>query len=165
MRAVFKNICKYACVSAVVMLSGCAWLSGKKPVDPPAPLVEFKATQNVRTLWTVSVPKAGAYAFSPALAGDSIYAAGASGTIVRINAGSGHTVGRTEANMKLTAGVGSDGATVAVAGEKGVVLAFDTAGKFLWKAQTTSEVLSAPSAASTIAARHSQHTHALALDV
>jgi outer membrane protein assembly factor BamB len=145
-------------------LSGCAWLSGKKPVNPPAPLVEFKATQNVRTLWTVSVPKAGAYAFSPALAGDSIYAAGASGTIVRINAVSGHTVWRTEANMKLTAGVGSDGATVAVAGEKGVVLAFDTAGKFLWKAQTTSEVLSAPAVGSGLVVVHSLDNRVFAFD-
>ena len=164
MRTVFKSVCKYACVSAVVMLSGCAWLSGKKPVNPPAPLVEFKATQNVRTLWTVSVPKAGAYAFSPALAGDSIYAAGASGTIVRINAVSGHTVWRTEANMKLTAGVGSDGATVAVAGEKGAVLAFDNAGKFLWKAQATSEVLSAPAVGSGLVVVHSLDNRVFAFD-
>jgi outer membrane protein assembly factor BamB len=151
MRTVFKHACKYACVGAVVLLSGCSvlsWFSGKKIANPPAPLVEFKATQNVRTLWSVSVPKAGAYAFSPALAGDSVYAAGASGTIVRINAVSGQTVWRTDAGMKLTAGVGSDGSTVAVVGDKGAVLAFDNAGKLLWKAQASSEVLSAPAVGS-----------------
>lgn len=151
MRPVFKYVSKYACVSAVVLLSGCSvlsWFSGKKPVNAPAPLVEFTPTQKARTVWSVSVPKAGTYAFSPVLAGDSVYAAGASGTIVRINAASGQSVWRIDANMKLTAGVGSDGTTVAVAGEKGAVLAFDSAGKFLWKAQATSEVLSAPAVGS-----------------
>lgn len=147
MRAAFK----YVCISAVVVLSGCSvmsWITGKKPVNPPAALVEMKNTQNARTLWTVSVPKAGTYSFSPALAGDSVYAAGASGTIVRINAVSGQTVWRKDADMKLTAGVGSDGSTVVVAGEKGAVLAFDSNGKFLWKAQASSEVLSAPAVGS-----------------
>jgi outer membrane protein assembly factor BamB len=110
--------------------------------------VEFKATKNVHTLWKVTVPKSENYQFSPALATDSVYAAGADGTIVRINVTSGQTDWRINAKMKLTAGVGTDGVTVAVVGEKGVVLAYDNTGKLLWKAQASSEVLSAPAVGS-----------------
>ncbi|MDB5989769.1 MAG: bamB [Herbaspirillum sp.] len=150
MRTGFKYCSKYICVGAVVLLSGCSMFSwfSKKPVNPPAPLAELKATKNVHTLWKVSVPKSETYQFSPALAADSVYAAGADGTIVRINVKSGQTDWRINAKMKLTAGVGSDGATVAVVGEKGVVLAYDNAGKLLWKGQASSEVLSAPAVGS-----------------
>jgi outer membrane protein assembly factor BamB len=155
MRTVFKYAGKYVCTlavaAAVVSLSGCSlfsWMTSKKVINPPSPLVEFKATQTPRTLWKISLPKSGVYQFSPTVAGDSVYAASADGTIMRINAVSGQTVWRTDAKMKLTAGVGSDGSTVAVAGEKGVVLAYDGAGKFLWKAQATSEILSAPAVGS-----------------
>src|SRR5712664_620048 len=110
MRTVLKYCSKYVCVGAVVLLSGCSMFSwfSKKPVNPPAPLAELKATKNVHTLWKVSVPKSETYQFSPALAADSVYAAGADGTIVRINAKSGQTDWRINAKMKLTAGVGSD---------------------------------------------------------
>lgn len=148
MRTGFKYCSKYICIGAVVLLSGCSMFSSKKEINPPAPLVEFKATKNVHTLWKVSVPKSENYQFSPALAADSVYAAGADGTIVRINVKSGQTDWRINAKMKLTAGVGSDGATVAVVGEKGVVLAYDNTGKLLWKAQASSEVLSAPAVGS-----------------
>lgn len=155
MRTVFKYAGKYVCAlavsAAVVSLSGCSlfsWMTSKKVINPPAPLVEFKQTQNPRTLWKVSLPKSGAYQFSPTLAGDSVYAASADGTVMRVNAVSGQINWRIDAKMKLTAGVGSDGSTVAVAGEKGVVLAYDGAGKFLWKAQASSEILSAPAVGS-----------------
>src|SRR5690606_25464609 len=56
----------------------------------------------------------------------------------------GQTVWRIDADMPLTAGVGSDGETVAVAGKEGVVLAFDADGKQKWKAQVATEILSSP---------------------
>jgi outer membrane protein assembly factor BamB len=171
MRTVFKYAGKYVCVLAaavaVVSLSGCAlfsWMSSKKPINPPSPLVEFKATQKPRTLWKVSLSKSGVYQFSPALSGDSIYAASADGTVMRVNAVSGKTEWRIDAKMKLTAGVGSDGSTVAVAGEKGVVLAYDGAGKFLWKAQATSEILSAPAVGSGLVVVRSLDSRITAYD-
>lgn len=171
MRTVLKFAGKCVCVLGmtvvVASLSGCflfSWMTSKKVINPPAPLVDFKATQTPRTLWKVSLPKSGVYAFSPALAGDSIYAAAADGTVVRVNAISGQTVWRIDAKMKLTAGVGSDGSTVAVAGEKGVVLAYDGAGKFLWKAQASSEILSAPAVGSGLVIVRSLDSHITAYD-
>ncbi len=66
--------------------------------------------------------------------------------------------------MPLTAGVGSDGATVAVAGEKGTILAFDGDGKLRWKAQTTSEILSAPAVGAGLVVVRSVDNRIVAFD-
>ena len=95
-------------------------------------------------MWSTSVGKADNYAFTPALVRNDVFTAAADGTITRLDATSGQRVWRINAGMPLTAGVGSDGATIVVAGEKGVVLAFDSEGKLRWKAQASSEVLSTP---------------------
>ncbi|MFL9877569.1 outer membrane protein assembly factor BamB [Herbaspirillum rhizosphaerae] len=134
---------KLSALAAVALLSGCSLFSSKKEVNPPAALVEFKQTLRTKTVWTTSVGKAGNFQFSPVFAADSIFAAGADGTVVRVNAATGQAIWRISAGS-LTAGVGSDGNTVAVVGEKGVVQAFDASGKSLWKASAPTEVLSAP---------------------
>jgi len=138
-----------ACAGALVLLAGCSTLESlnpfsKGPKNPPAKLVDFAQTMKVRTAWEVSVGAADEFAFSPVLAGESLYAASANGTIVRINPASGKEVWRIDADARLSAGVGSDGAVVAVAADKGRILAFDADGKALWTAQASSEVLSAP---------------------
>lgn len=135
---------KLSALAAVALLSGCSLFSSKKEINPPAALVEFKQTLRTQTVWTASVGKAGVFQFSPVFAGGSVFAAGADGAVVRLNASNGQTVWRVNAGSSLTAGVGSDGNVVAVVGEKGVVQAFDGNGKSLWKAQAPSEVLSAP---------------------
>jgi len=139
-----KLVLKLAAAAAVVSLSGCAWFSGKKDPNPPAPLVEFAQKLRVKTVWNVSVGKAGAFNFTPAYAAGSVFAAGADGSLVRINAQTGQTVWRVRNELPLTAGVGTDGSTVVVVGEKGMIQAYDGAGKPTWKAQASSEVLSAP---------------------
>lgn len=140
-----------ASLGMLALLSGCSALSAinpfsskEAPRNPPAALVDFKPTMAVRTAWTTSIGSSGAYVFSPASAGGSIFAAAADGSIVRIDAATGRVLWRTSADLPLTAGVGSDGTTVAVVGEKGQILAFDGDGKLRWKAQASSEVLSAP---------------------
>lgn len=140
-----------AAMAAMLVLTGCSTLSSmnpfaSKPVprNPPAALVDFKPTMGIRTAWTASVGSAGAYVFSPIVANGSLFAAAADGSVSRIEAASGRSIWRINAGVPLTAGVGSDGNTIAVAGEKGVIMAFDAEGKLRWKAQTSSEVLSAP---------------------
>jgi outer membrane protein assembly factor BamB len=66
--------------------------------------------------------------------------------------------------MPLTAGVGSDGNTVAVAGEKGTVLVFDGDGKLRWKSQASSEVLSAPAVGQGLVIVRSLDNRIVALD-
>ncbi|MBC7489070.1 MAG: outer membrane protein assembly factor BamB [Glaciimonas sp.] len=139
-----RTALKFVCVSAMLVLSGCSLFSHKAPSSPPAALGKFKPSVTVRTVWIAFLGSAEAYAFAPAFLGTSIYAASADGTVNRIEATTGVSVWRINAGMKLTAGVGTDGFIVAVAGEKGVVLAYDAEGKLRWKAQASSEVLSSP---------------------
>ncbi|MGS0742556.1 outer membrane protein assembly factor BamB [Glaciimonas sp. GG7] len=139
-----RTALKFACAGVVLVLSGCSLFSRKPPSNPPAALVEFKPGITVRTVWTASVGNADTYAFAPAASGTSIYAASADGTVERVNAATGVSTWRINAGMKLTAGVGTDGFIIAVAGEKGAVLAYDAEGKLRWKAQASSEVLSSP---------------------
>jgi outer membrane protein assembly factor BamB len=142
---------KLVCIGGIAALAGCSTLSALNPFsskapprNPPAALVDFKPSMRVHTAWTASVGNAGTFVFSPAVTGDSVFVAAADGTIARIDAASGRSLWRINAGAPLTAGVGSDGMTVAVVGEKGQLLAFDASGKLRWKAQASSEVLSAP---------------------
>ncbi|WP_136418234.1 outer membrane protein assembly factor BamB [Herbaspirillum sp. ST 5-3] len=139
---------KLTYVAAIAVLAGCAswnpFSSKPAPKNPPAPLVDFKQTLAVRTAWSASVGRAGAFVFSPALANASVFAASADGTIIRADAATGRMLWRINAGVPLTAGVGSDGYTVAVGAEKGMLMAFDGDGKLRWKVQASSEILSAP---------------------
>lgn len=135
---------KVAFVGALLMLGGCSLFAGKKPSNPPAPLVEFTQSLKVRQAWTLSIGSASIFTFSPVAANGSIYAASADGTVARLDGLTGAVAWRINAGTHLTGGVGSDGNTVAVAGEKGVLLAFDAQGKKRWQAQASSEILSAP---------------------
>jgi outer membrane protein assembly factor BamB len=142
---------KSVCAAAVVVLAGCSTLSSLNPFsaksaprNPPAALVDFKPSMTVRTAWSTPIGNAGTFTFSPALADNSLFVAAADGSIARLDAVSGRTAWRINAGLPLTAGVGSDANTVAVAAEKGVLLAFDANGKLRWKAQASSEILSAP---------------------
>ncbi len=156
---------------AIALLAGCSTLSSLNPfarkpapVNPPAALVDFQPSLAVRTAWSTSVGNAGAYTFSPALANGSVFVAAADGSLMRINAAGGGAVWRINAGSALTAGVGTDGSTVAVAGEKGAVLVFDGDGKLRWKAQASSEILSAPAVGQGLVIVRSLDNHIVAYD-
>ncbi|HJW56857.1 MAG TPA: outer membrane protein assembly factor BamB [Burkholderiaceae bacterium] len=142
---------KVAYAVTAVILSGCSTLASLNPFsgksalkNPVAPLVDFKPGMSLHTAWSVSVGNAGVFTFSPVFVQDSVYAAATNGSVFRIDATTGRQSWHINAGMRLTAGVGSDGNTIAVAGEKGMVLAFDGSGKLRWKVQASSEILSAP---------------------
>lgn len=141
---------KLASIGIITALAGCSTLADLNPFskpdkrNPPAALVDFKPTMTARTLWTASVGKAGNFLFTPALSNGNLFAAGADGSLSRIDAATGRQLWHVSTGVPLTAGVGTDGNTIAVAGEKGVLLAYDLEGKLRWKAQASSEILSAP---------------------
>ncbi len=163
---------KFVAIGAVALLAGCSTLSSLNPfarkappLNPPAALVNFTPTLAVGTAWSSSIGSAGAYLFSPAVAGNSVFVAAADGSLMRIDAASGGAIWRINAGSPLTAGVGTDGSTVAVAGEKGTVLAFDAEGKLRWKAQASSEILSAPAVGQGLVVVRSLDNHIVAYDV
>ncbi|MBC7413412.1 MAG: outer membrane protein assembly factor BamB [Herminiimonas sp.] len=134
------------------------------PRNPPVALVDVKPILAVRSLWSGSVGTAGIYTFSPAVTADSVFAGAQDGTLARFEMTSGKPVWRISIGGIMTAGVGSDGNTVAVAGEKGAVMAFDDAGKLRWKAQMSSEVLSAPAVGQGLVIVRSQDNRIVGFD-
>ena len=88
-------------------LSGCTLFSspsGPKPVE----LQPLERAQEVRVLWTANVGRADRFAFSPAAVGESIYAAGRDGTVVRLDAANGNERWRVSVERQLSGGVGAD---------------------------------------------------------
>jgi outer membrane protein assembly factor BamB len=136
-------------VGVFSLLTGCSTLNSwnpfaKAPANAPLALVNFNASMSPRLSWSYSIGRAGTAIFSPAYAAESVFVAAADGSLARLDAASGKAQWRISVGSNLTAGVGSDGDTVAVVGTKGVLMVFDGTGKLRWKEQLPSEVLSAP---------------------
>ncbi|MBI5901843.1 MAG: outer membrane protein assembly factor BamB [Rhodocyclales bacterium] len=143
-----------ACLIALATLigGGCSTVEKLNPFGSSGPtvkpneLVSFQPTADVKSVWQASVGSAGSYSFSPAIVGESIYAAARDGALMRFDGG--RQVWRVSAGQAISGGVGSDGKLVVVGTPKGEVLAFDAAnGRELWKVRVSSEVLSAPTVA------------------
>ena len=137
-------------LAAGAMLGGCSswnpldWFSG--PSGPtPAPLTPIANPQAVRVLWSASVGEGERFIFSPALAGDCVYAAGRDGSVARFDAAAGSVRWRISLDARLSAGVGSDGTLVVAGTDEGEVFALDAqSGSIRWRARVSSEVLAAP---------------------
>jgi outer membrane protein assembly factor BamB len=111
----------------------------------PSPLAEFKATASLTRAWEVGVGPSRPYVFSPGGDGQSVFAAGKDGRIVRIDLSSGREVWRIETGKPLSAGVGVGDGLVLAGTPKGEVLAFQVAdGKLAWSAMLGGEILSTP---------------------
>lgn len=130
-----------AAVLAVALVAGCA---SKSNTAKPADLVEFKPTMTLRTAWRVSVGDGRGAPLQPAVLENAVYAAGASGTLLRVAPASGDVVWRVDTNARLTSGVGSDGFVVAVGTQRGELLTFGADGKPGWRAQLSSDVQATP---------------------
>jgi len=139
-------------LATAVLLGACSsvpswmpsWLGGApKPAFEPSPLVDFKPVLNPRVAWRVGIGSSRGAFLQPAVLENAIYAANAGGAVVRISP-EGAIVWRTETDVELTGGVGSDGFTVAVGSVRGDVIALGADGKELWRAQISGSILSPP---------------------
>lgn len=142
-------------VAASFVVSGCTTLTdlktdiservfGRDDVDPPAELVNFKASLKPTIVWTAKLGESALADFIPAAADGFVYAASGNGDIARIDALKGKQVWKINAGEPLTGGVGLGNQLILVGTPKGYVLAYDFDGKLLWKSKLSSEVLSAP---------------------
>lgn len=140
----------YLAIPLLLALTGCSTLSSLNPFskadtkNAPLPLVQFTPSMSIKSAWKVSVGGAGNFVFSPISIGSNIYAASNDGNVYKINALSGQIIWKSNADMALTAGVGADANSVVVAGNKGMLIVFDSNGKLRWKVQASSEILSSP---------------------
>ncbi len=131
-----------ACAMTVLTMAACSSTKDERRV--PTPLTEFKPVLDVQQAWTASVGKAGRYLFSPVAVGNAVYAAGANGSVAKIDAQTGKDIWRVKLSDDLSAGVGSDGTLTAVGGLKGDVYVLGADGKQLWTAKAPGEIISPP---------------------
>ena len=133
---------RVAAVALVLLFAAACGSKGPKP----APLVDFKPLVSTHVDWTAQVGESGNYIFTPAVYDGSVFAASSAGELVRLDAATGKTLWRVNTRAPLSGGVGASENLVLVGSSKGVVLAYDLAGKPLWQSTVSSEVLSAPQA-------------------
>ena len=134
-------------VCTVPLLTACGAMNiftGDDGRYDPTPLKEFPAAVSATIAWQVPVGSGSGVGFAPAIVNDSVYAAAADGSVGKFDLKNGASVWLQKLDLKLTAGVGSDGNVTAVAANDGTVVAFDDTGAEKWRAKATSDVFVPP---------------------
>jgi outer membrane protein assembly factor BamB len=149
------NFSRLLIVFAFAVLAGCSTLTelrsemadkifGREPPNPPAALEEIKPTYTAKIDWSSNVGKTDKYDYTPALESSAVYATNATGEILKLDAANGRQVWRANVGEPISGGIGIGAGIVLVGTNKGNVHAYDVAGKALWKAKVSSEILSVP---------------------
>ena len=140
--SVARRVMGLLAVTLLLTATGCAWfgLGDKKPPALPA----LPATNAASIVWSANVGKSGGYLFVPGFGDKLVYAASYGGDVYALAEEGGRTVTRIDTKAQLAGGVGVGDNLVVVASVKGDVLAFDAAGRSLWKASVAGDVLAAP---------------------
>jgi outer membrane protein assembly factor BamB len=145
-----------------VLVTGLGGCGSKGP--EPAKLADFKPSATVKVAWKANVGDGGHYIFTPAIHGDSVFAASNHGDLLRLNASNGKTLWRVDTKAALSGGVGIGDNMALVGTAKGSVLAYDLHGKPLWQSHVSSEVLSSPQAAGEFVVVRSGDSRIFGLD-
>lgn len=144
-----------AALLLIIFATGCSWFGSTSNAIPPAALQTISQPVNVRQLWSTSVgsgAKDQSIRLMPALLDGKVYAAGADGTVVAVDALSGQRHWEVATGLPISGGVGvSDDGLVLIGTRKGEVVALrQETGQEAWRAQVSSEVLAAPRAANGV---------------
>ena len=132
---------------ATIALVAC---SGSSRVRKPAELTPVANQFDLQPVWTVNVGSSESFTFHPVVAGDAVYAASHRGNLVKMDLMSGKVLWEVSVPERLAIGPGSDGRTTVAVSTKGMVYAYDDAGKPIWNVSVGSEVLSEPVVAAGI---------------
>jgi len=127
---------------AAVVLAACSSTSDKQA--KPAALTPIAAPVGLHQAWEVDVGDCEGSFLQPSVQENALYAASRKGALLRIDPATGREIWRVQVEGGIAAGVGSDGLTVAVAGPRGNVVAFDASGARLWEAQASSDIIAPP---------------------
>ena len=138
----------FAIVLTVVMLAGCSLFGDKDDDLPPAELLKFKQTLDLKKVWSAKVGKGSELlrlSLTPVGDGTRIYTASNNGVVSAFNADTGKRVWSNELKLALTAGPGIGEDTVVVAGRDGDVVALKAVdGSELWRTNVVGESLATP---------------------
>jgi outer membrane protein assembly factor BamB len=144
-------------IVAALLLGGCGLFGGKDdPSEPPAELVDLRASIPVRKLWSAKVGGGGEdlrLGLSPATDGARVYAASHDGRVSAFDAKSGRRVWSVETKLPLAAGPAYGGGLLALGTSDGDLLALDASnGDERWRQAIGSEVLASPAIGSSVVA-------------
>jgi outer membrane protein assembly factor BamB len=127
-----------AAMLVAVGLQGCG--TSKEPLPNLSPIAN---SSDAKAAWRASIGPAGV-GFAPVVQGDSVYAAAADGTVVRLGLADGQTRWRQKLDTTLTSGVGADGQIVVVVSRDGRLIALDANGAKRWESVLGTDVAAAP---------------------
>lgn len=127
-----------ACLFAA--LAGCALITGDDGRYKPTALTTYPAGLSVQVGWKVQIGSGSGVGFAPAVVDSSVYGAAANGAVGKYDLSTGNAVWTAKLDVRLTAGVGSDGKTTAVVARDGTVIALDDTGTVKWRSKATSNV-------------------------
>lgn len=141
-----------ALLSLSVLLGGCGSF-GQDDEERPARLVDFEEEVTLERVWRYRVGNGQGDQYNrltPAIEGNTIYAASVDGEIVALDRREGTRQWRNRIrDVRITGGVGTGGGMVFIGLADARVMALDAdSGDILWEADTTSEVLATPAYAS-----------------
>ncbi len=144
-----RAVIALASMVLVPALNACSWLKGgESNIEPPAALVEFRASATVKETWSRDIGAgAGKYflKLQPSMAGTTIYTTDSRGRVSALEKETGRLLWEARLKNKISAGVGLGDGLVLVGTAKGELIALaQDSGKRLWTASLSSEILSPP---------------------
>jgi outer membrane protein assembly factor BamB len=154
MRRLTRTVAGLPLLASLSLAGGCTALGNlfdnPDNTAPPAELVEFEPTVNVRTVWQRRVGSGAGELFlklRPAIDEDRVFAATRDGRVQAFDARTGETVWDTDTDSPLSGGPGIGDGLVLLGTSEGEVLALgEEDGEIKWRARVSSEVLSSPEA-------------------
>ena len=149
-------------ITGVLLLSlgggGCALFGGgdEDPIEPPAELVEFETTLNVRQVWSARVggdSERLRLGLAPATDGARIYAGSYDGRAAAFDAREGDRIWAVDTELPLSAGPGYGDGLIVFGTMDGDLLALNTeTGEEMWRQAIGSEILAPPAIGSDVVA-------------
>ncbi len=172
---IFLKQFRYFLIFGLLTLAGCSTLTelrsdladkvfGREPPNPPAVLEDIKATYTAKIDWSSNAGKTERYDYTPALDSSAVYATNAVGEIIKFDISNGRQLWRVNIGEPVSGGIGVGAGILLVGTNKGNVHAYDIAGKLLWKAKVSSEILSVPRYFEGIAIVRTGDNHIFGLD-
>jgi outer membrane protein assembly factor BamB len=151
----FSNLYRLFIILGLLALAGCSTLTefrqdmadkvfGREPPNPPTALEEIKPTFTAKIDWSSNAGKTEKYDYTPALDSSAVYATNTAGEILKLDSANGRQIWRVNVGEPISGGIGIGAGILLVGSNKGNVHAYDIAGKPLWKAKVSSEILSVP---------------------
>lgn len=158
-------------ITAVVLMLCCVLVAGcssKRKEPQPLELERFAAELSLKTEWSTRVGNGQGKLWNnlrPAVFGDTIYAADATGVVVAHERFSGKRLWRKKLKLTISGGVGVGGNMVVLGSLAGDVVALErSTGDELWRVNIQREVLSAPAANDELVIVQTQDDRLIALD-